>query len=165
MIVAVFVGVWCRSTREHKTWWFKKPVHCYFCTLHRMCPYYLYRCSNVLKLAHMLEGLLLEVMCKEELKRTITYDFMYISVVLVFFWTTLYYSFICQKIWKIQISIVFSTRFPVSAWGVLRESTIFSNVREINFKFIFPSMEKSHQLRINFQLHFKGFLLSHMTFS
>ena len=40
----------------------------------------------------MLEGLLLEVMCKEELKRTITYDFMYISVVLGFFWATLYYS-------------------------------------------------------------------------
>ena len=33
----------------------------------------------------MLEGLLLEVVCKEELKRTITHDFMYISVVLVFF--------------------------------------------------------------------------------
>ena len=33
----------------------------------------------------MFEGLLLEVMCKEELKRTITYDFMHISVVLVFF--------------------------------------------------------------------------------
>ena len=33
----------------------------------------------------MLDGLLLEVMCKEELKRTITYDFMYISVVLGFF--------------------------------------------------------------------------------
>ena len=33
----------------------------------------------------MLEGLLLEVMYKEELKRTITRDFMYISVGLVFF--------------------------------------------------------------------------------
>ena len=30
MIVAVFVGVWCWSTREHKTWWFKKPVECNF---------------------------------------------------------------------------------------------------------------------------------------
>ena len=39
----------------------------------------------------MFEGLLLEVMCKEELKRTITHDFMYISVVLGFFWPTLYY--------------------------------------------------------------------------
>ena len=63
----------------------RSPVHCYFCTLHRMGPYYLYRYSNVLKLAPMLEGLLLEVMCKEELKRTITHDFMYISVGLVFF--------------------------------------------------------------------------------
>ena len=45
--------------------------------------------SNVLKLAPVLEGLLLEVVCKEELKRTITYDFIYISVVLVFFWPTL----------------------------------------------------------------------------
>ena len=38
----------------------------------------------------MLEGLLLEVLCKEELERTITYDFMYISMVLGFFWATLY---------------------------------------------------------------------------
>ena len=38
----------------------------------------------------MLEGLLLEVVCKEELKRTITHDFTYISVVLGFFWATLY---------------------------------------------------------------------------
>ena len=38
----------------------------------------------------MLEGLLLEVVCKEELKRTITHDFMYISVGLGFFWATLY---------------------------------------------------------------------------
>ena len=90
MIVEVFVGVWCRSTREHKTWWFKNPVHCYFCTLHGMCPYYLYRYQKVLKFAPMLEGLLHEVVCKEELKRTITHDFMYISVVLGFFWTTLY---------------------------------------------------------------------------
>ena len=76
----------------------RSPVHCYFCTLHRMCPYYLYRYSNVLKLAPMLEGLLLEVMCKEELKRTITHDFMYISVGLGFFWPTLYIMFTHVKI-------------------------------------------------------------------
>ena len=55
-----------------------------------MCPYYLYRYQKVLKFAPMLEGLLLEVVCKEELKRTITHDFMYISVGLGFFWATLY---------------------------------------------------------------------------
>ena len=71
----------------------RSPVHCYFCTLHGMCPYYLYRYQKVLKFAPMLEGLLHEVVCKEELKRTITHDFMYISVVLGFFWTTLYKLF------------------------------------------------------------------------
>ena len=42
----------------------------------------------------MLEGLLLEVMCKEELKRTITYDFMYISVMLVFFGPPCMYTYL-----------------------------------------------------------------------
>ena len=75
-----------------------------------------------------------------------------------------YSSSICQKISKIQISIVVSTRFPVSTWEVLRESTIFSNVGEINFNLIFPSMEKSHQLRINFQLHFMIWIKGFFTF-
>ena len=46
----------------------------------------------------MLEGLLLEVMCKEELKWTITYDFIYVSVVLGFFWPTLYIRNLDPKI-------------------------------------------------------------------
>ena len=82
------------------------------------------------------------------------------------FYLYVYSSSICQKISKIQISIVVSTRFPVSTWEweVLRESAIFSNVGDINFNLIFSSMEKSHQLRIYFQLHFMIWIKGFFTF-
>ena len=63
----------------------RSPVHCYFCTLHRMCPYYRYRYSIFLKFAPMIEGLLLEVVCKYEVKQTKIHDFMQVFQVLGFF--------------------------------------------------------------------------------
>ena len=112
----------------------RSPVHCYFCTPHRMCPYYLYRYSNVLKLAPILEGLLLEVMCKEELKRTITYDFMYISVVLEVFLAHPVCTFYANRLTYLYFMIISTTHMTSidilqmlqQFWSISRSSILDS---------------------------------------